>query len=77
MDKFTESARRAAIRELIAVRAYELWETQGRPHGRHEVNWRQAEQEILGCIGDFQPVGGDRGQVGVLPPEFAAFSGGH
>jgi hypothetical protein len=41
-----------AIRKLIAVRAYELWENQGRPHGYDAVNWHQAEQEIMSCIED-------------------------
>jgi len=31
---------------LIRDRAYQLWEDQGRPDGRHQENWLQAEQEI-------------------------------
>jgi hypothetical protein len=50
---YTNKGRRdKAIRNLIAVRAYELWESQGRPHGRDLINWRQAEQEIMSRIGD-------------------------
>lgn len=40
-----------AIRKLIAARAYELWESQGRPDGRDQANWRQAEHEIMSCTG--------------------------
>jgi hypothetical protein len=27
---------------LVAVRAYEIWEKQGRPHGRDREHWLQA-----------------------------------
>jgi hypothetical protein len=40
------------VRHLIAVRAYELWENQGRPSGHDLINWREAEQEIMSCIGN-------------------------
>jgi hypothetical protein len=29
--------------ETIAVRAYFLWEDEGRPHGRHNAHWLAAE----------------------------------
>ncbi|HYZ20532.1 MAG TPA: DUF2934 domain-containing protein [Rhodopila sp.] len=45
-------ARDAEIRKLIAVRAYEIWENHGRPHGYHAHHWREAEQEILSCLQD-------------------------
>jgi len=32
--------------ELIRERAYQLWETEGRPDGHHEAHWLQAEQDI-------------------------------
>lgn len=32
--------------ELIRSRAYELWEAEGSPHGRHDEHWAQAAQEI-------------------------------
>ncbi len=44
-----------AIRNLIATRAYELWENEGQPHGRDQIHWRQAEHEIMSCIGDGEP----------------------
>ena len=30
----------------IQARAHELWEQAGRPHGRHDEHWSQAEREI-------------------------------
>ena len=38
------AARRA--RERIRIRAHELWEQQGRPVGRDEEFWFQAESEL-------------------------------
>jgi hypothetical protein len=32
--------------EQIAVCAYLIWEKQGRPHGRHETHWLQAEKQL-------------------------------
>jgi len=34
--------------ERIRRRAYEIWEREGRPHGRDEEHWRQAEAELAG-----------------------------
>ena len=31
---------------LVAVRAYEIWEKQGRPHGRDREHWLQAVTEL-------------------------------
>ena len=41
------------MRRLIAERAYELW-NQGKPHGCDLINWREAEQEIMDCLGPTQ-----------------------
>jgi hypothetical protein len=56
-----KSAKAEAVRKLIAVRAYELWESHGRPHGCDLINWQQAEREIMSCIGD------DEGSVSPAP----------
>jgi hypothetical protein len=32
----------------IARRAYELWEQEGRPEGREQEHWLQAEKELTG-----------------------------
>jgi hypothetical protein len=35
-----------SVQERIRRRAYELWETEGRPEGRAQAHWHQAELEI-------------------------------
>ncbi|HEX9242154.1 MAG TPA: DUF2934 domain-containing protein [Anaeromyxobacter sp.] len=32
----------------VATRAYELWQKNGRPHGKDQEHWFQAEQELRG-----------------------------
>ena len=32
--------------EAIARRAYEIWEAEGRPHGRDREHWESAAQEL-------------------------------
>jgi hypothetical protein len=32
----------------IEQRAYEIWEREGRPHGKHDEHWHRAAQEIGG-----------------------------
>jgi hypothetical protein len=40
-------ASRASVpRELIAVRAYQIFEQEGRPEGRSVENWLRAEAEL-------------------------------
>jgi hypothetical protein len=34
--------------EKIRDRAYEIWERDGRPEGRHEDHWHQATRDIAG-----------------------------
>lgn len=34
--------------EQIRVRAHELWEQAGRPEGREDEFWHQAEKELTG-----------------------------
>jgi hypothetical protein len=36
------------VQQRIQQRAYELWENEGRPHGREQAHWQQAEREIAG-----------------------------
>ena len=38
--------------ERIKARAYQIWEEHGRPEGRHDEHWRQAEEEHAGMMGD-------------------------
>jgi hypothetical protein len=53
MNKNESATGNAAVRRLIAERAYELW-NQGKPHGCDLINWREAEQEIMDCLGPTQ-----------------------
>jgi hypothetical protein len=39
----------------IERRAYEIWERDGRPAGREEEHWRQAERELAGEGGGDEP----------------------
>jgi hypothetical protein len=32
--------------QRVRARAYELWEQEGRPEGRDQIHWSQAEQEL-------------------------------
>ena len=53
-------------KQQIRERAYELWEREGRPHGRHMDHWTQAEREVedrSGAEGPGRP-GGDAGLFG-------------
>ena len=36
------------LERRIQQRAYELWESEGRPQGREQDHWQQAEREIGG-----------------------------
>ena len=31
---------------LVAKRAHEIWESEGRPHGRHQEHWQKALAEL-------------------------------
>jgi len=49
MYKPETTTRAHVLRQLIAERADELRENQGRLHGYGHVHWRQAEAEIMSC----------------------------
>jgi hypothetical protein len=38
--------RKDDLQERIRRRAYELWENEGRPQGREQAHWLQAEREV-------------------------------
>ena len=40
--------------ERIAIRAYEIWEQEGRPPGRAEEHWRRAEQDVAAAMNTAQ-----------------------
>lgn len=49
VDMIAKPENAGDLRNMIAVRAYQLWEDQGRPRGSDVLHWYQAEQEILAC----------------------------
>jgi len=48
----TEQSRDPAIDSEIARRAHDIWEKEGRPHGRDQAHWSQAETEVLAGLAD-------------------------
>jgi hypothetical protein len=56
-------------KQRIRERAYELWEREGRPHGRHIDHWMQAERETggPGAEGIARAGEGDAGLFGEEP----------
>ena len=49
----TAASRREITSELIATRAYILWEQQGRPQGNDVQNWLLAESQLQQEIQSF------------------------
>jgi hypothetical protein len=48
--------------EIVARRAHEIWEQEGRPEGRHQEHWQTAERELTAGPEDDagpEPVAGD------------------
>jgi hypothetical protein len=46
------------VAERIRQRAYEIWEREGRPEGREQAHWEQAEREIAKARGARQAAAG-------------------
>jgi hypothetical protein len=42
----------------IRQRAYEIWEREGRPEGREQAHWEQAEREVAKVRGARQAAAG-------------------
>ncbi len=38
------------IERRIRERAHEIWEEEGRPHGRDQEHWQRAEAEVMGEV---------------------------
>jgi N-acetylglutamate synthase-like GNAT family acetyltransferase len=38
------------LHQLIAVRAFQIWEEHGKPQGCAALHWRQAEQDIMASV---------------------------
>jgi len=45
------------LTDLIRSRAYQIWESEGWPNGRHVVHWLRAESEIYDTTKDHAPAG--------------------
>ena len=41
-----EGATMNLSQDQVSVRAYQLWELEGRPHGRDQAHWFEAERQI-------------------------------
>jgi Protein of unknown function (DUF2934) len=46
------------VAERIRRRAYEIWEREGRPEGREQAHWEQAEREVAKVRGARQAATG-------------------
>jgi hypothetical protein len=61
------------LENLVQKRAHEIWEQEGRPHGRHEEHWRQAAEEVTREIermkADHQAGASDEGGAGEPAPK--------
>lgn len=49
--------RRVPLHDEISTRARELWEKYGRPAGRDEAIWLEAERQLLGVDSQVRKVG--------------------
>ncbi len=63
------------IKALITARAHEIWEEQGRPTGRSEEHWRQAERDVLGRDAPERDDGRQGGAPSLHPPAGGAAEG--
>jgi predicted flap endonuclease-1-like 5' DNA nuclease len=57
----------------IAARAYAIWEEEGRPHGRHEIHWQRAYDEVTAPkkqpIASAKPVADDVSLIDGIGPK--------
>ena len=51
MPEVQGPAKAEALRKQVEDRAYALWESQGRLHGRDVEDWLQAETEVMAARG--------------------------
>jgi hypothetical protein len=60
-------------RSQIAERAFEIWEHEGKPHGRDQEHWQRAEIELRETMSRMTKPAGKR--AGKAPVKAAAKSG--
>jgi predicted flap endonuclease-1-like 5' DNA nuclease len=57
----------------IAARAYQIWEDEGRPHGRHDIHWQRAYDEVTASkkqpIASAKPVADDVSLIDGIGPK--------
>jgi hypothetical protein len=51
LEKQAEQLKRMLREESVRSRAYQIWQRHGRPAGRDDEFWLQAERELEGCLG--------------------------
>ena len=49
------AARNPDIEDLIRARAHKIWEDEGRPEGRSDSHWRQAQDELQRELAEAKP----------------------
>lgn len=54
---------------VISVRAYQIWEQQGRPHGRDREHWLQAVTELEAIAAKRKPKLAPKTKAAVAPPK--------
>lgn len=52
LSRQTEGATMDFSQEQVSLRAYELWELEGRPHGRDQAHWFEAERQVQAVVSD-------------------------
>ena len=51
----------------IAERAFEIWELEGKPHGRNEEHWARAEAELSAAMARMSPKAKRAPKTGAKP----------
>jgi hypothetical protein len=52
------------LEQSIRERAYQIWEREGRVHGRHEAHWHSAKLELTSADQDASPIAVQQSKVG-------------
>ena len=64
-------------REEIAVKAYEIWEREGRPANKAQEHWLRAERELCGDGGAVASGASEHSTAGSASSSAASASGDH
>jgi hypothetical protein len=52
------------LEQSVRERAYQIWEREGRVHGRHEAHWHSAKLELTSADQDGSPITLQRSEAG-------------